>query len=81
MKNKYCINCIWWYPQGTFVGQCRRKSPTRDLECKACWPLTAPNMGCGDWEVAEPVDVAKRKKAIVTKTKPVTELDLGEIIL
>ena len=83
MKGKYCINCMYWYPGESFNGQCRRKAPTRgDLKTNAAvWPISGANMGCGDWEIAEPVDVAKRKKSIVTKNKPVTELDLGEIIL
>jgi len=55
---QYCVLCRFW---GLLNGECKRRAPTRDLECRPCWPMTSPLDCCGEWEPATPVEIATRK--------------------
>jgi hypothetical protein len=58
---KYCLTCNFWHPADDST-ECRRKSPTRNLQCEACWPHTNALMACGEWEVAPEDLLAIRKE-------------------
>jgi hypothetical protein len=57
---KYCLTCMYWHPSDESQ-ECRRKSPTRNLQCEACWPHTNALMACGEWEPAPEDLLAIRK--------------------
>jgi len=58
-KPKYCINCHYWNLGATTT--CRRRSPTRDLQQVAVWPIVPYNEFCGDWEIASQSTIDERK--------------------
>lgn len=55
---KFCVLCNYW---GLVNGECKRRAPTRDLECRPCWPLTSPLDKCGEWEPAPQTEIEERK--------------------
>ena len=61
---KFCVTCNYWHPNDD-ARECRRKSPTRDLQCNACWPHTNALMGCGEWEAADEITIARRKEQYI----------------
>lgn len=59
-KLQYCCSCRFWY-LNTGNMLCRRRAPTRDLQCHPQWPSTLPTMTCGEWEVATQIEIDRRK--------------------
>lgn len=47
-----CGSCHYWAAkEGTGVGECLRHSPAIIYPAVAgSWPLTTPDVWCGDWE-------------------------------
>jgi len=63
----YCVTCWWWQlNETTKLGRCRRRSPTRNLDCsEACWPPVSPLDTCGEHEPATEADILKRKTILI----------------
>jgi hypothetical protein len=58
----YCVNCRWWVLSESKLGNCRRRSPTRNLDCSAsCWPPIGPLEFCGEHEPASEAEILSRK--------------------
>lgn len=65
-KYHLCANCRFWY-LNTGNMLCRRRAPTRDLQCHPQWPATLPTMWCGEHELADRPEI-ERRKAILSKS-------------
>jgi hypothetical protein len=59
--SKVCCTCHHWL---LIKRQCRCKAPTRDLSCKAVWPITEATDWCGEYVVAAKDDLLARKTFI-----------------
>lgn len=55
---QFCCTCNWWTLEKRI---CVKRSPTRDLEDTAHWPITSVLDRCGEWECALPEELIKRK--------------------
>jgi hypothetical protein len=65
---KVCVTCQHWRLDEAIM-ECRRRAPTRDLACKACFPITDPLMWCGEWEMCNTVDLQTRKAYLISVQK------------
>ena len=61
----FCVTCSFFYldtDKVSEIGQCRRRAPTRNLDCSAaCFPPVSPILWCGEHEQASDAQVQARK--------------------
>lgn len=76
-KYRLCANCVAWYFNKKDM-QCRRRAPTRDLQCHPQWPNTLPTMYCLEWEPADRLEVERRKNLLkpVEKNNSIEDIEI-----
>jgi hypothetical protein len=58
----YCVTCKFFFIVNPNLFQCRRRAPTRNLDCSAyCFPPVDLLLSCGEFEAATRYEIVARK--------------------